>query len=122
MAKRKPAEGITDLEGNPGSPHADPLSSSEPSLGTAPLPADAEKAVERAETKKVTKAKAEEAEKPKPVIPYRVFATISGVKPANLAGFAHHVKREEMRPATVEEWRKRLDAFMTKPVKSLRKG
>lgn len=125
MAKRKPAtEGITDLDGYSGSPRSDPASSHEPSLGSAPTPAEAEEALEKAEAAKKTAEAAKEdpgAKKPKPMVPYRVFAALSGMKAAKLAGFAHHVMSEEMKPATVVDWRERFTAFMNKPVKSLPK-
>lgn len=120
MAKKKPPEpGITDLDGNPGSPRApDPLSSSNPSLGSAPTAAEAEKSVEQAEERKAESS--DKPEPPKPVVPFRVFKTISGVKLDAMAGFEHHVTREAMKPCTVKEWRTRYTDFMNKPTKPLR--
>lgn len=119
-AKRQPqSEGITDLDGHPGTPNADPLSSNDPSLGSAPKPADAEDAVKKSEAEKSKKPEA--VATPKPVVPYRVFAVLSGMKIDKLAGFRSHVMREQMMPATVAEWHKRYDAFMAKPVKSLKR-
>lgn len=97
----------------------DPTDSHDPSLGSAPTPKEAEAAKERAVTKKAEKV--EPLPAPKPVVPYRVFAALSGMKPDRLAGFQHYVTREEMKPTTVTGWNDRYDAFMSKPVKSLKR-
>jgi len=122
MGKRKSdSEDAPDMTAmDEGTPYADPLSSNDASLGSAPTAAEAEKAVQKAEAEKTKEAAPPPA--PKPVVPFRVFASLSGMKADQLAAFASFVRREELRAMSVEDWRATFAAFRARPVKSLRKG
>lgn len=110
-AKLEP-DGITDLEGNPGSPNADlkETQSSKPKKEASTV-GDGE----------VAKKSDEKPAAPKPVVPFRVFAAVSGIKTAAMAGFRSHVMRERPAPTTIEGWRRRYQEFMDRPVKSLKR-
>ena len=50
-----------------------------------------------------------------PAIPLRVFLTVSGVKPDQLAGFCNYAARAKLAPRSVQEWRTAYQTFMNRP-------
>ena len=53
----------------------------------------------------------------KPLVQLRVFLKIAGPKPDQMAGFGSYAKRMGMGPMTALEWRDKLVAFGSKPIK-----
>lgn len=52
-----------------------------------------------------------------PVVPFVVFAQLSGVKPDQLAGFRHHVSVHKLGPRSIADWRDELARFNARLVK-----
>lgn len=120
MARRRDKEdlaepGLTDENGNTGSP-TPTEAMNQPTLGSSPTPAEAEKAVGTAG--KEAEGKPEEAPKRElPSVPLRVFGSVSGIKADQFQPFARYAFREEMRPCPIPEWKERYTAFQNKPTK-----
>jgi hypothetical protein len=72
---------------------------------------------ETVELKEQPLAKAEEAKPALPVIPLKVFCSISGKKPDQIAGFVVYAKMKELKPMTIPEWQEELTAFQNKPTR-----
>jgi hypothetical protein len=88
----------------------------QPSLGSAPTPEEAEKAVE-AQAEKAKEPPPKKVEPSQSVVPFRVYAALSGLKETKLKPFAFYVRKEEMKPCSVPEWRERYDAFQKRVVR-----
>lgn len=73
-------------------------------------------------TTRVTPVKPKDKPKAKlylgpPKLQLRIFCTLSGIKPDQMAGFARHAKHQKLGPLTIEEWKKSLVEFQNKPMR-----
>jgi hypothetical protein len=61
--------------------------------------------------------KDEESKPALPVVQLKVFCSISGKKPDQIAGFVVYAKMKELKPMTIPEWQEELTAFQNKPTR-----
>lgn len=113
MARKSKTElkepGLRDLEAPPIPDDATPvvLMDEEELVELSPAESESSKK-EQPETSKKEQSS-------KPIIALRAFKPISGIKPDHWKAFHRHARG--MEPTTVEEWRKRYQAFLAKPVR-----
>lgn len=52
-----------------------------------------------------------------PLVDVKLFASVSGIKLDQLAGFIRYSKDQKLGPMTIEQWKKALSDFQQKGVK-----
>lgn len=76
-----------------------------------------EKPKEEASPKESPEKPKEEERTGLPTVPLKVFCTLSGKKPDQMAGFKNYAKRSGLKPMTIPQWKEAFVEFQNKPMR-----